>query len=247
MNSHVGTPKCILEKFATGKSVCVFNLEKNKEYAQSVDTAGTEHNYYDEETEKLLSDNAESGFGALMKKLYKLKTYKEKTKILYENTKIIESYMVYQLQRSKKSLEDFNEHSLTALVYGPLTHSEYLKLISQVDPSKINILIYLKQPMSIRIALNNGETDFIDNSIGFYYSFNKETKQIDNFFIPISNREVITINSYDKKNEKTSYYYVDEERVNIMNSYCIVLEKAYGNGFIYSKYFVGEKYELFKQ
>lgn len=244
MNSHVGIPKCILKEFANKNTVCVFNLEKKKEYIQSIDTAGTIHNYYNLETEQILSDKVESNFGALIMKLKNLNSYKEKTEEIYNNLGTIESFIVYQFQRSEKSLESYNKNSLLALFFRPLTHSEYLQIIDKIEPKKINILSMMKQPMSIRIALNKSDEDFITNSIGFYFSEDKETNLIDCVFIPISSREVIVIRPSDELSKVTTYYYANDERANIMNRLCIIFEKSCGNGYIFSKQFIGKKYGL---
>lgn len=107
-NSHVGIPKSLLSSYSNGNKLYVANLLNNKIYPSNPDKIGVIKDYYDDETELLLSNVLESSLGQLLNGIKNMdKTY-EITNYLNANHSTLAEFIKIQLQRSKKSLELFN-------------------------------------------------------------------------------------------------------------------------------------------
>lgn len=62
-NDHVGVPRFIEQGFANKTQVYKYDLIRKKEYRESIDTLGTENNYYDDDVEKeILASGIENQF-----------------------------------------------------------------------------------------------------------------------------------------------------------------------------------------
>ena len=90
--------------------------------------------------------------------------------------------------RSKKTLNQVNNKSITAQLFGEMRHSDLLKLqsLTKTNPLKIIDEKYILYPI-----VNNSETLFINNSIGLRMMVNKEGKY--SFVIPLNTYVAILI------------------------------------------------------
>lgn len=237
LHSHVGIPKCLQLEFSNKEQIQVYDFARNKTYSCNCDRAGTENHYYDEETEKILSEKVESSLGVLIKELRACFNNVEFTNCLQRNTDVLEAFFKFQLQRSKKMLEGVNKKSISTKIFGDLSHSEMIKIL---DKSDANILNMLEGSLfALRIVCDD-DLFLITNSLGFYCVL--DNKKLKYFIIPLSNKDAICIQSGFDKENPYSHYTLDERHCDYLNKSCYEFEKALGNGYIYAK----EKFELEK-
>lgn len=244
MRSHIGIPKCLLNYFAENDSVNVYSLSNKREYKQKANKAGTENNYYDEEVEQILSCRIETRLGALLKDLGNASSIEEKIRIINNNVETLNDFVVFQFQRAKIALKDYNENSVFA-VFGSLDHSTYIRLLSQLDSHKISLLTLLKQPMLATLAVNNDAECFITNSIGLY--FTTLNKRMNRIVIPINSHEAIIIEDGNVDDSKVPFYELDGKDVSALNRFCYFFEKFLGNGYLYKQLPFGDDIIKFSQ
>lgn len=231
-NSHVGIPKSLLSSYANGNKLFVANLQNNKIYASNPEKIGVVKDYYDDETELLLSNVLESSLGQLLNDIKIMDKSYEITNYLNSNHQVLENFIKIQLQRPKKSLELFNQHSLTAKVYGDLNPSEYLTLVSKVD--NINMLSFIKGNLFARLCVASENSIFITNSLGFYFVPDKKNNSILSFVIPFEPKKAIYIEKFPEEHSDASHYLVPDPHILYLNKICAAFEKASGNGVLIS-------------
>ncbi len=231
-NSHVGIPKSLIKSYSNESKVYVANLINHKIYPSVPDKTGVIKDYYDDNAELLLSNSLESSLGSLLKNIKSMSKMNDITNYLNSNHSILESFIKFQLQRSKKSLEAFNKHSLTAKVYGELNHSEYIELVSKVD--NINMLSLIGGKLFSRVCIANENSVFITNSLGFYFIPDEKNKSVLSFVIPYEPKRAIYIEKFSDEYKNISHYLVPDKHVAYLNKMCSAFEKALGNGILIS-------------
>lgn len=231
-NSHVGIPKTLLNSYSDSHPLYVGDLNRNKIYLSTPDKIGIIKDYYNDEVEQMLSNNLETGLGSLIKTIKGMKKYSDIAKYLNKNHTIIEEFVKIQLQRSKKSLDSFNENSLTSKVYGELSHSDYLEMVFKVD--NINMLSMIGGNLFARVCVANEKHCFVTNSLGFYFIPNVETKSIISIVIPYESKKAIYIERFREDEKPASHYYVPDSHILYLNKLCYSFDKNVGNGLLVS-------------
>lgn len=229
-NSHVGIPNTLLNSFSNSKPLFVTNLIQNKVYESKPNKTGTIKDYYDDSAEELLSKELETSLGVFLKNIKSLDKMYDITNYINENHGVLDKFIKFQLQRSKKSLDTFNNHSLTAKYFGNLTHSDYLRITADVE--NINMLSLIGGRLFARVCVANENSSFVTNSIGFYFIPNADKKTIKSIIIPYEAKCAIYIEQYVEN--KASHYYVPDEYIKLLNKHCYYFELNVGNGFIIS-------------
>ena len=230
-NDHVGIPRFIEEGFANKKKVYKYDLIREKEYAESIDTLGTENNYYDEDVEKeLLARRIENRFGLFYNNFCNATNLYEMRSMLNSNIKLVEKFFSFMFLRAKKILEIINKESITSKIFGNLDHSELLRIQTMINVNPLEIIgkEYYFFPL-----INRSDLLFINNSIGFGIIIDREGQK--SIVIPLNNRIAIFISNDSKLNDY-NYLYIEPERkekADTINKSICTMEKEYGNGFIF--------------
>ncbi len=237
-HDHVGIPRFIEKGFSNNneKAYC-YNLKNDKGYCVSIDRLGTQKNYYDEDVEKeLLAQKIEKQFSLFYNDFCGTTNPNIMTNILKENTKLVEQFFSFMFMRSKKTLNIFNNNSISSKMLGNLSHSDLLRtnLEIQTNPFKMIGDEYRFYPL-----INLSSKHFINNSVGFCAIENKNN--ITAFFIPLDFRVGILITNDDYLNG-SDFTFIDPNGINkadLINKKICITEKEIGNGFIF-----GESKEL---
>lgn len=163
--------------------------------------------------------------------------------ILDLNTKLVEQFFSFMFLRAKKSLETINNESITSAVFGNLEHSELLRIQTII---KVNPLQIIGEKYCFYPLVNLSDCSFINNSIGFAIMISKN-KEI-SIIIPLNEKIAIFISNNSELRAYEFLYIESEgaEKVDEINTSISIMEKEYGNGFIFgsSKELI-EKYKDF--
>lgn len=232
-HNHIGIPKFIQKGFSDNGRVYVYDLIRDIEYKTSIDTLGTQNNYYDDVVEKeILSSGVETQFGSFYHDFCEAKNLEDMKSMLDTNTNLVERFFSFMFLRSKKSLESINSESITSKVFGFLSHSDLLKIqmCINVNPLKIIGDKYKFYPL-----VNHSKTEFINNSIGFGLMINKINERT--FVIPLNTKVAILISNVVEieKNDFLCIEPKDYEKADKINKSISKMEKEYGNGFIFGR------------
>lgn len=229
--SHIGIPNTLLKSYSEGNQLYAVNLKKGLRcYLTKPENAGVEKDYYDDETENLLSSEIETDLGAFLKELKVKGSMCEKVNFINSKHNILEKFIKFQLQRSKNILNFFNKNSLSSKKLGYLSHSDYIKFISKTE--SINILSLIEGSIFARVCVATECNSFITNSLGFYVIPDIEQKTMEAVIIPYSSKEAIYISNFD--GDLFSHYEVSDKNLYTLNRYCYDFENFFGNGFIFS-------------
>ena len=196
-NDHVGIPRFIEEGFANKKKVYKYDLIREKEYAESIDTLGTKNNYYDEDVEKeLLARRIESRFAIFYNAFCKATNQHEMRVILDSNIELVEKFFSFMFLRAKKILETINKESITSKIFGNLDHSELLRIQTMINENPLEIIgkEYYFFPL-----INRSDLLFINNSIEFGIIIDREGQK--SIVIPLNNKIAIFISNDSKLND----------------------------------------------
>lgn len=241
-NDHVGIPRFIQRGFADKNRVIKYDLIRDKQYSESIDTLGTEKEYYDDDVEKeILASGIENQFSLIYNSICNTKKPDEIKQILDSNTKLVENFFSFMFLRAKKSLELVNKESLTSKIFGDLSHSDLLRIQTRV---KVNPLQIIGNTYYFYPLINFSNVLFINNSIGFGFMINKQ-KQI-SIILPFNTRVAILISNDNELKDSDSFYIAPDgtNKTDIINKSISKMEKEYGNGFIFG--FRKEEIEKYK-
>lgn len=235
IRSHVGVPHFLLKRFANEeKQVAVFDLGRKTKFYVSPNKIGVEKNYYDEQTEQLLSRKEELPFNNLLLKLDKADAYYKKTSLLNENRKTVLEFIKFQHMRSKRTLESVNMQSLFANSFGSFTHSKLLEITTKLRSNPIEMI---PAPQAMLMLETNGAR-LVNSSLGTYFVPRLKPSSANAFelkciLVPISCSEAIcVVHSFP---EQYSHLCCDPDDTNKLNDWCYISEKILGNGFLFAE------------
>lgn len=139
-HDHVAIPRFIEQGFSTNGKVFCYDLIHNKKYKHNIDRLGTENSYYDEHVEKeVLANGIENNFASFYKKFMMAKTLDEHWNLVDDNKDLIVKFFSFMFVRAKRTLEDINDKSIIAQIFGDFSHSTLLAIQNKLnmDPLKI--------------------------------------------------------------------------------------------------------------
>ena len=230
-HDHIGVPKFIEKGFSINNSVYCYNLINDKCYGNSIDRLGTKNNYYDEDVEKtLLANKIECQFSIFYNDFINAKTSDELVALVKNNNAVIEQFFSFMYLRSMKTLNEINKESITAKIFGDISHSELLRINSLINVNPFKII---GESYSFYPLLNLSSINFINNSVGYSILINQNEKI--SFFIPLTtNKGILITNNENLKNKEWTYIEKDAlESIEHMNKTICRTEKVIGNGFIF--------------
>ena len=239
-HDHIGVPRFIEKGFSKNCQVYVYDVIREKEYKMSIDRLGTKQNYYDKDVEEnLLANGIENNFSQLYIDFCNANRVSKKKEILDQNLELVTQFFSFMYMRSKKTLNQVNNESITAKLFGEMRHSDLLRLqsLTKTNPLKIIDEKYILYPI-----VNNSETLFINNSIGFGMMINKEGKY--SFVIPLNTHNAILI-TRDLDSLEFDGFLIEtgeNEKADSINKVIVRTEKVIGNGFFFGK----EEKSIFK-
>ena len=138
---HVGIPRFIQQGFADKNHVFKYDLIRDKLYKESINTLGTEKEYYDDDVEnEILASGIENQFSLIYNNICNTKNPDEIKQTLDTNTKLVENFFSFMFLRAKKSLELVNKESLTSKIFGDLSHSDLLRIQTKIKVNPLNHL-----------------------------------------------------------------------------------------------------------
>lgn len=226
IRSHVALPLNLICQFYNGNKVFVKDIIRNTQFAADGTNVGVKKGYYGKNCEGFLSCEIEGPFHELIQKALSFSTNHEKTNFINANHLLLETFLRIQFLRSVQMLDSVNRESISSKVFGPISHESLIAIMANKPGSLLDLIEGKK---FARIVINESpDYSFIDNSIGFY-TVNKEIKNLA-FCIPISPNFLIYIGKADDK--LISHFYSDADTTKALNIYCLLTEKAIGNGFL---------------
>lgn len=172
INSHVILPKSILEKFSyvdeKGNHIIKYiNLNTLKIEEDKTSRFNTQLGYYSRENEKILSDNAESKIGNVIKKIQEIK---EDTVFNESDIKSIYKFLAYQVIRTDFFSEKLKEKFNISI------ENKLIKNIMINDELKLNTVYKVVEDSDIHILINNTKIKFVLPA-NTMYTFNANSEE----------------------------------------------------------------------
>jgi len=238
MKSHVQIPKSILKNFAyrsqdDGLVVDYLDLNDNTIKTEKIKKLDTIENYYSEECEIFLSENIESPFAEISKKIKSFGSGKLKNLTLVASEiKIIFDFYNYTFSRSRYAVLQANLNCMASVVQ-PVTNEELIQL------QRHNIF----NEYCVRILRNRTDTNFLIPRNCFYIKTSSVSKN-PYIILPFSKKTALVLLSKEEDIATRQYYneylFVDsDKRVKILNEKALNFEILMNNEFI-----VGQLSEL---
>ena len=124
-----------------------------------------------------------------------------------------------------KTLNEINKESITAKIFGDISHSELLRINSLINVYPFKII---GESYSFYPLLNLSSINFINNSVGYSILINQNKKI--SFFIPLTtNKGILITNNENLKNKEWTYIEKDAlESIEHMNKTICRTEKVIG-------------------
>jgi hypothetical protein len=241
MNSHVQIPKSILRNHSyqyknRGDVVDYLNLKNNRIYKRKrIRELGAIEGYYSDEFKKYLSDNIETPFGEISKRIREFSNNKVQNLSFGEKeSKIVLEFFNNIFLRSELTLKTTNQYSSSAII-NPFSHEELLRLSRQN---------FFKENW-INIIINKIDKRFVIPR-NCFYAKKSNTHNKFHYILPFTPQVAIIllpkeeISEYETEKGKIDYLYIDDEKtIENMNELALSIELNTNNKFI-----VGEVNEL---
>ena len=195
VDSHIQLPISIIESFSEKKPVAGTNGKINTAdfvnalyYGQQTSSPirtneyGSQHGYYTEEIEELLSNEFESPIGEIRKKFIKFSKRRISEVTIDKNDYLnVKKYLRMLFYRSQFFYDLYMKESKIAKIVGT-THSDYIQMCYDLNVEPIPDF----SKYTIALVVATGKRHFINSFTGFSFYENRFVSNNPMFFAPLS-------------------------------------------------------------
>ena len=160
VNSHVTTPKSLLNRFAhkteDGQKIYYIDIDEMIIKEEKTRDYGAEYGYYSKELEEVLNREFEGKFQLITKAISEFGKGKVKNlDITHEMQETIYDFFDISTYRNKKMVEEVNKNSATSILVGGYDHEFIVRLaLSKRFP-------HIYKDLKINFIINKTERDFV--------------------------------------------------------------------------------------
>lgn len=172
INSHIYVPKSILNRFATideknRKIIQYIDLEDMQVKKAKTSSFNTQLGYYSKENEEILSREAESKIGNVIKKIENIN---DREKLNKKDIESMYRYLAYQILRTDYFSYELNNRFKTNW------ENEFIKNELIKEENELDIVYNVIRNEDIYVIINKSETKFV-LPINTMYTFNPDSNE----------------------------------------------------------------------